>query len=51
MVRQLICDKCKEVIPNKSDYIKLQMIKHEGKKQEYNGVGHICMTCFKEIIK
>jgi hypothetical protein len=46
MTNQKICDKCKEVIKPKTDYIKLQLIKHENKALKYLGVGHLCLNCF-----
>jgi len=47
MTNQKICDKCKEVIKPKTDYIKLQLIKHENRALKYLGVGHLCLSCFK----
>ena len=49
MTNQKICDKCKVIILPKFDYVKLQIVKHEGKKQEYMGVGHLCLDCFTKI--
>lgn len=49
LTNQKICDKCKSIIKKGEDYCKLAWIKHEGKKQIYSGVGHICSQCLKDI--
>ena len=50
MVRQLLCDKCKQIIKPKTDYIKLQKIIHKDKHLIYIGVGHLCLKDFEEIV-
>lgn len=44
-----VCDKCKNTIPKGQDYCKLQWIKHIGKKQEYLGIGHLCIACLPKV--
>lgn len=51
MTNQRICDHCKAIIIQGSDYCKLQWIRHEGKKQIYEGKGHLCGVCFAEVTK
>lgn len=49
MTNQKICDKCKAVILKGSDYCKLQWIRHEGKRQIYEGAGHLCGECMTAL--
>jgi len=51
MTNQKLCDKCKQVIKPKEDYVKLQNIIHKDKRLIYVGVGHLCLKCFGEMIK
>lgn len=49
MTNKKICDKCQNTIPSGVDYIKLQKIIHKD-KITYEGVGHLCESCFDAII-
>lgn len=49
MTNMKVCDECNNVIKAGEDYVKLQLIKHIGKKQEYSGVGHLCLECLKKL--
>lgn len=48
-MRLLLCDKCKKEIPKGEDYVKLQIVRHKGKMQFYDGYGHLCIKDFEEI--
>lgn len=47
MTNKKICDVCNQEIPKRVDYIKLTLIKHNGKMQEYVGIGHMCLACLE----
>ena len=48
MTNQRLCDICDKVIPKGEDYLKLQLIKHEGKQLKYEGAGHMCLSCWEK---
>ena len=51
MTKSRTCNKCKNIIPQGQEYIKLQSNKYDGKKIFYKNLGDLCMNCFINLTK
>lgn len=54
-MRKRTCDRCKKEIPSKDKYIKCVEVGEITDKFNHtrtmNGIGDLCIHCFKEVIK